>query len=168
VWCIVSVAAVIFWGRLIFGFSAQNSDESSNLSERVCYVIADEISQFRQEAFTEAERETLVERLEHPIRKCAHMTEYGIFALLLFNLLCAFGMKGRKRFAFAPLLVFCYAATDEIHQLYVPGRSGQFKDVLIDTAGGLIMLLIAAAVSSRRAAAKKAHKEAVLNPVLKG
>ena len=33
-----------------------------------------------------------------------------------------------------------YAATDEFHQLFVPGRSGQLKDVLIDTAGGALGL----------------------------
>jgi VanZ family protein len=74
------------------------------------------------------------------------MTEYAVFALLLFNLLCSLGVTGRKRFGIALLLVFCYAATDEFHQLFVDGRSGQFTDVLIDTAGGLIMLLLVAVV----------------------
>jgi VanZ family protein len=146
VWRILSIAAVIFWGWLIFGFSAQDSTESSGLSERVSYAIAGEISQLRQEELTETEMQILVESIEHPIRKSAHMTEYAIFALLLFNMLCAFGLKGRRRFPIALLLVFCYAATDEFHQLYVPGRSGQFTDVLIDTAGGLVMLLLVVAV----------------------
>ncbi len=38
-----------------------------------------------------------------------------------------------------------YAATDEIHQLFVPGRSGQLSDVLLDSAGvmaGIIIVLL--------------------------
>jgi VanZ family protein len=145
-WCVLSFAAVIVWGRVIFGFSAQDSTESGSLSERVCTAIVDEITQIRQEEISETEKLNLIEQLDHPIRKAAHMTEYAVFALLLFNLLCSLGVKGRKRFAIALLLVFCYAATDEFHQLFVEGRSGQFTDVLIDTAGGLIMLLVVAAV----------------------
>jgi VanZ family protein len=151
VWCALSVLAVVLWGRLIFGFSAQKATTSSGLSERVCYVIADEINRFRQEALSETQLQEFVEKLQHPVRKCAHMTEYAVFALLLFNMLCAFGAKGKKRFAVALILVFLYASTDEFHQLYVPGRSGQFTDVLIDTAGGLVMLLLIAAVCRIRA-----------------
>jgi VanZ family protein len=151
VWCALSVAAVVLWGRLIFGFSAQTATTSSGLSERVCYVIADEINRIRQEGLSETQLQERAEKIQYPIRKCAHMTEYAIFALLLFNMLCTFGVKGKRRFAFALLLVFLYAATDEFHQLYVPGRSGQFTDVLIDTAGGLVMLLLLAAVCRIRA-----------------
>lgn len=35
-----------------------------------------------------------------------------------------------------------YACTDEIHQLFVPGRSGQFRDVMIDSLGAFIGILI--------------------------
>jgi len=40
------------------------------------------------------------------------------------------------------LLSFLYACSDEFHQTFVPGRAGQFKDVLIDTAGALIGLIV--------------------------
>jgi VanZ family protein len=151
VWCALSVLAVVFWGRLIFGFSAQQATTSSGVSARVCYAIADEINHFRNEALTETQLQELTDKMQHPVRKLAHMTEYGVFALLLFNMLCAFGAKGKRRFALALFLVFLYAATDEIHQLYVLGRSGQFTDVLIDTAGGIVMLLLLAAVCRIRA-----------------
>jgi VanZ family protein len=155
-WCVLSLAAVVLWGRLIFGFSAQNAAESSSLSERVSYAIADELTQFRQEKLTETERQSLAEKIEHPVRKGAHMAEYAVFALLLFNLLCALGLKGKKRFPVTLLLVFLYACTDEWHQLYVPGRSGRFTDVLIDTLGGFLMLLGVAAVMGFLSRKKKA------------
>jgi VanZ family protein len=141
-WCVLSIAAVVLWGCVIFRFSAQNATESSGLSGRVSYAIADELTQFRGEEVTETERQTLALKIEHPLRKCAHMSEYAVFALLLFNLLCAVGIKGKKRFPIVLLIVFLYAGTDEFHQLFVSGRSGQFTDVLIDTAGGLLMLFV--------------------------
>ncbi|HJA34824.1 MAG TPA: VanZ family protein [Candidatus Mediterraneibacter merdigallinarum] len=39
-----------------------------------------------------------------------------------------------------------YAATDEVHQLFVPGRSGQISDVILDSAGALAGVLVLAAV----------------------
>ena len=43
--------------------------------------------------------------------------------------------KGIRFILLSILFSFLYAATDEFHQLFVPGRSGEFKDVMIDTVG---------------------------------
>lgn len=75
------------------------------------------------------------------IRKAAHMSEY---ALLLFFIY--YGLKKSTTYKYTLLLsllvTFLYACSDEFHQLFIPGRSGQLKDVLIDTIGGLFMLLV--------------------------
>lgn len=66
------------------------------------------------------------------------MSEYAVLAIL-------FGLTIRE-YQKEPWLLLAlaataaYAATDEFHQLFVPGRSGQLKDVLIDTAGGALGL----------------------------
>ena len=36
--------------------------------------------------------------------------------------------------------------TDEIHQLFVPGRSGQITDVILDSCGGLIGAVLSAII----------------------
>jgi VanZ family protein len=36
------------------------------------------------------------------------------------------------------MLVFAYAVTDEVHQLFVSGRSGEVRDILIDTIAGAL------------------------------
>ena len=46
-------------------------------------------------------------------------------------------------------VTFLYASSDEIHQLFIPGRSGQFTDVLIDTSGGLAAILVVMAAAAR-------------------
>lgn len=45
--------------------------------------------------------------------------------------------KFRKEMFLPWLIAALYAASDEIHQLFVPGRSGQLSDVILDSAGTL-------------------------------
>ncbi len=71
------------------------------------------------------------------VRKAGHFTEYFIFFILLINAVKE-GNSLSKSFKIAILITFFYACSDEIHQLFVPGRSGRFTDVLIDTSGGLL------------------------------
>lgn len=73
------------------------------------------------------------------------MSEYAILTLLGF-LTFSF-LHGRGRVLIPIGVTFIYACTDEIHQLFVPGRAGRFTDVLIDTTGGIIMLLFIALVT---------------------
>lgn len=62
------------------------------------------------------------------IRKCAHFTEYTILGLIGF-----FSIKDQwKRMFVVSILIACI---DEIIQLFVPGRSGQISDVLLDSSG---------------------------------
>jgi VanZ family protein len=68
------------------------------------------------------------------LRKCAHVTEYAIFGILLARAL------GRELPAFA--LGAGYAITDEIHQHFVRGRHGAPLDVAIDAGGLLLGILI--------------------------
>jgi VanZ family protein len=68
------------------------------------------------------------------LRKCAHVTEYAILALLLYR---AFG---RELPAF--LAGFAYAVSDEIHQAFVSGRHASPFDVSMDAAGLALGLLL--------------------------
>ena len=71
------------------------------------------------------------------MRKTAHFTEYAILgALFYLNLIQFPKLNSRIKKLLLPILFsFLYAITDEIHQIFVPGRSAQFRDVLIDTLG---------------------------------
>ncbi|MED4300144.1 VanZ family protein [Geobacillus stearothermophilus] len=72
------------------------------------------------------------------IRKAAHLTEFGILAALVWRALSP------KRWAYAGAWLFAtaYAATDEWHQSFEPGRTATPKDVAIDSCGALIALLV--------------------------
>lgn len=131
---------------LIFIFSSREAEESTAQSMRISYYLAEARGFFMGIDLTEEEKLALASAIEGPVRKTAHMTEYGILAAAVWFALCFW--TNNKSVLYFSTVVFCvfYAATDEIHQLFVKGRSGQFEDVLIDAVGvviatGLIYLL---------------------------
>lgn len=144
------------WMGVIFLFSTQDGTSSAHLSSGlvhrfVLFFLPKHLSG----------NENLVSTLEFIVRKGAHMTEYAILAMLALAQIRAYfpwkndlpeeSSSARSEFALSvnglrPLFqlgitvgfVFLYACTDEFHQTFISGRSGQFRDVLIDTAGGLL------------------------------
>lgn len=132
---VLSAAAAIIWMAVIFLFSAQNGDESSSTSSRAVFFICN--------IFHYSPSPSTLEVMTFCVRKAAHMTEFGILSLLTLNMIHkgfgAFRGIYLISFAFASL----YAASDEIHQLFINGRSGQFTDWIIDSAGIIIWLFAA-------------------------
>lgn len=71
------------------------------------------------------------------VRKCAHITEYIILTLFIYY---GFYKNDHTSLLYTFLISLIYAGLDEFHQLFVPGRSGQFQDVMIDSIGIIIGL----------------------------
>ena len=88
------------------------------------------------------EKEKLVEEFNKPIRKIAHASVYFVLSILVLNFLLALHSNLEKKyvlvFFMTIFICFLFALTDEYHQTFVYGRTGQFSDVLIDTSGALI------------------------------
>lgn len=72
------------------------------------------------------------------IRKFAHMAEYAALAVPVWLFLSTFDLKKLRCDLTALGTAALYAGSDEIHQLFVEGRSGQFSDVLVDTFGAAL------------------------------
>lgn len=128
---------VVVWAALIFSFStgAFTSDNTSRFIVPVLHWI-----------FPHWTPETL-DAAHHLIRKSGHFTEYFIFSLLVLRAF-RYGHKGmRLGWALGAIGVAAvYAALDEFHQSFVPGRTAAFADVLLDTAGSIAAQVIAALV----------------------
>ena len=90
---------------------------------------------------SENKMKQVIEKLNGPLRKVAHASEFCILGILVYTCLKAFNIKKYKIILFSILLSFIYACTDEFHQSFVQGRTSQFTDVLIDTAGAVIGVL---------------------------
>ncbi len=141
---LLSLVPTILLLFLIFGFSAQDGESSGSLSFEISLFLVKLASPFLPTAMSE---EVLLERAElihYFVRKAAHMTEYFLLTLSLQLPLAAwfsnkFAPKLRIVIGFAATVLF--AALDEFHQTFVPGRSGNFTDVCIDSTGALIASL---------------------------
>lgn len=59
--------------------------------------------------------------------KTLHLAEYALLVILIF-----FAFPKEKT---AIILSYLYSLSDEIHQTFIPGRSGLFRDTLIDLIG---------------------------------
>ena len=136
---ILWLAAAVLWMAVIFSFSNQKAAASSEISGSLSSRVIGEVDQVFHLHWQESEIKTYAQWIEHPIRKAAHMTEYAILALLLLGTITKDRIT-RKQLLAVICLVAAYAATDEYHQLFVPGRSGQVRDVVIDTVGGTLGL----------------------------
>ena len=77
--------------------------------------------------------------------KLVHALEFGLFGMLLFRAV-RFPPLCQSPFRLALALGIPFAATDEIHQLFVPGRSCDILDFLADCAG----IILFAWISSRQ------------------
>ncbi len=123
-----SLILVILWMLVIFYFSskpASVSDQESKLLIQIFQLLGLDLNSF------------LGELANFAVRKTAHFTEYFILSLLWFNLLYG-KYELRKAALYSVAAVFLYACTDELHQLFVPGRAARFTDVMIDTSGGAL------------------------------
>lgn len=93
-----------------------------------------------------ADPETLA-MLHGLIRKSAHFVEYFILSLLVLRGIRAGRKENRIGWAIVAVgIVAGYAALDEFHQSFVPGRTAAVADVLLDTGGGVAAQLVAALV----------------------
>ena len=83
--------------------------------------------------------------MHHYVRKTAHFVEYFVFSLLILRAIRAGRQTTRFTWALAAIAIVAgYAAMDEFHQSFVPGRMPLISDVLLDTTGGTVAQLAAA------------------------
>lgn len=73
------------------------------------------------------------------IGKTAHITEYAVLLILIYWAVCK-NIIVDNNWKIPLLLTVLYAVTDEIHQLFIPTRTGMMRDVIIDGIGGMIGL----------------------------
>ena len=132
---------LIFQMLFIFTMSSFGSDSSNAQSGQIIQVLRQVFPNLSSRA-SDLDASTLT----FIVRKTAHFTEYAILGILFYFFYRQIlpQKNGLRLFILAILSSFLYACTDEIHQLFVPGRSGQFTDVLVDTLGASFGCLILA------------------------
>lgn len=134
----LNIVLIIIWMLTIFNFSNQKGTESSGLSDKVIVKIAETLNQNK---LSSTEKEYLIDKYRFIVRKTAHFTSYFILGLLIIILFLDLKINIKKSILTTLIICFIYACTDEIHQLFISGRSGSFIDVLIDTSGATTALI---------------------------
>lgn len=119
----LSIILVLIWMIIIFIMSSFNAEDSANQSNFIVNIIANILNINN------------ISLLSLIIRKLAHFTEYLILGTLVINMFTKNNAK--KTYLLSILLCIIYAISDEIHQIFVPGRACQIKDILIDSVGSI-------------------------------
>ena len=159
---VITGIITILWMAIIFAFSAQPAQHSSQISGGVAYRIAEWQSNLFHLEKTQQELSAQAQSMQLMVRKGAHMGEYALLAFFLCLHLRYYAAKeisnnssGSVRLfsiisrfpdisqIILPVVIItaAYAATDEFHQLFVPGRAGRLTDVCIDSLGGILGII---------------------------
>lgn len=156
---IIRIFAAVFaimWMFRIFSFSSDVAEVSGTVSRSMSFNMIEKISRHLHLGWDEERIEAVSKPVEKYLRKAAHMYEYAVLALLWGIALDSFvigvpaagdmSCVGRTVPAARLLIPFAicviYAVTDEFHQVFVDGRSGEIRDVIIDTSGAAAGLLL--------------------------
>lgn len=138
IFAILSLAVMV----AIFVFSSQSADVSAALSGEFAGRLERLLNSLKWllgDAFSIWVR-------TH-IRKIAHFTLYTLLGAFLSAALLNTRIKGIKnKIIFSALIGLFYSVTDEIHQLFIDGRSGEVRDVLIDFSGVITGILVCFAI----------------------
>lgn len=141
---------LIGWLILIFLLSNQPSSTSKHTSSQFSITILSGMNICIGNILTSEEIHNISESLVFLVRKSAHIFLYFVLAILMFILLTSFSYKQGERIAIVFLSCFFYACTDEIHQLFIEGRSGELRDVFIDSIGILLGIFLCTFVFHKR------------------
>ncbi len=136
---VISILLLIAVMGTIFYLSSQDSTDSAQVSGSLVYWLHEILK---------------IDLPDGMVRTIAHCCEFAALGFLMLN--CARSFNAQ----FSPIksvtLSFGYAVTDEIHQLFVPGRAFQLTDLCVDLAGiifgTILFCLIAKQINKKQTA----------------
>lgn len=131
---------VVVWMGIIFALSATPVEKSWELSGSIADKIAVSDSSDEEDQREEGEL-SFKDKVNILVRKGAHMAEYFILCGLLLWALVGTIRKDKVALYSAIVVSIVYAGIDELHQLTVPGRTGNIMDVLVDSLGVLALVI---------------------------
>ena len=141
----LSFIPAILLMMMIYHFSAQPAEVSSQLSYKVSYKIVETADYVFETNLDYWQMDSWAQRIHGVTRKLAHMTEYFALAIAVSFPLYVYGVHGIWLMLLAGIICVGFATGDEYHQSFVSGRSPSVRDVGIDSFGvfwGIILVRI--------------------------
>ena len=142
---------------IIFVLSAQDGRDSGGtsggLTELLLAIVGIDAGSLTEAEFT---------KTEAFVRTAAHFSEYALLAFLAVFLLATYKIKRIFSLLFAVAFSSLYAVTDEIHQIFVPGRAAEISDWLVDTCGaltGAALAVLVIAIAKKIAQKRKSRRK---------
>lgn len=123
----------------IFALSSQDGGVSAGTSRQFTEILLKTLG-------LECNDRT-IEIINPVIRKVAHFSVYMLLGFLTMCTCETFKWQKVYKFDFSTMFAFVFACSDELHQRLVPGRSGEFADVCLDTVGAMLGVLIVLAIA---------------------
>lgn len=127
----ITFIIILAWLGIIFLLSSQLASTSNALSKEVTKVVVSAVE------VVNPNTDLTLETLNNKVRKNAHFFIYFVLAILLLSSLRHRGKLNLRNIFIAFSFCILFAVTDEFHQLFVDGRGGQLRDILIDSSGAL-------------------------------
>lgn len=124
----ISWILAIGWMAIIFYLSHQPGKESGELSSLIAAIFS--VIPLQED------------QLHYLVRKGAHVFAYFLLAILLYS--------ASRKWYVALVISVLYAMSDEFHQTFIPGRSGQISDVGIDSMGIILGIITFALIYKRK------------------
>lgn len=144
---IISPILLLLWMGLIFCFSGQTSVQS----DAVSVGLIETVIKFFMPSISPEILKSIVAVSNFFVRKGAHFSIFAILGVLSFLTVITYKkLHLFWRFLIALFISALYATSDEYHQTFISGRSGELRDVLIDSAGALFGILICLIIYSVR------------------
>lgn len=148
--CLVfSYVLLIGWMCVIFFLSSEGNAASTGRSDTIVEALR----------FLGISGQT--DLLTFITRKSAHFFAYLTLGVLTYSALRLHKLTPKFTIAICAAIVVLFAISDEIHQLFVPGRSGEVRDVIIDSVAGIIGIGLAGVYFAYRSKRITANKNTI-------
>lgn len=136
---VIKLILILLVMLTIFLFSSDNGIKSTKKSD---IVIVKTTQFFLGKKLSGKEYQRYIESFVVPVRKSAHFFIYFVLGILMISFVGEFRNINYIALLISISICFLYACSDEVHQLFVSGRSGEACDVFIDTFGSFFGVII--------------------------
>ncbi|HLS36244.1 MAG TPA: VanZ family protein [Bacillota bacterium] len=126
---VLAWSIALFWMGVIFYLSHQPGEASSELSSGIVKFVVEVLSFAIPKGLIE------IKTLHLFVRKFAHFFAYFLLGVFILHAVLIDRSMTFRTALFVYLFTILYAISDEVHQLFIPGRSGEVRDVIIDSFG---------------------------------
>lgn len=137
---VIGLLLIIIWMIVVFLFSNQQGNASSVTSNKVTKEIIEIMPSTKN--LEENKKIEIVKKVNPIMRKIAHYSIYLVGGILIIFFISTIVKSEGRGVLYSTLIGLIYAITDEIHQMFMDGRTAKVTDVYIDTLGVITGIVI--------------------------